>query len=131
MKNKVYIVGSNVETEAILEEAIPNDEVNKYEELRNKRVADNRKKMLQLFPSMGRPNEVDADDEGIPPQAKRQMCVMDGKCTSQAPRPTYERIYGKPPSGTSKDGLYGRAHLRKFFPHQWKLYNVNMSSFRS
>ena len=74
----------------------------------------NRKRMLRSFPSMSRPNEVDADDGGVPPQAKRQMCVTNGKCTSQAPRPTYERIYDKPPSGTSKDDL---PYVRVTFVH--------------
>lgn len=51
--------------------------------------------------------------------------------SSDVKPPTYERIFGKPPSGAAKDGLYGRAYLRDNYPQQWKVYNMNMVIFRS
>jgi len=64
---------------------------------------------------------------------KEQLPFVSGVKGDQKfdfPPPTFDRIFSKPPAGGSKSGLYGRAYLRKYFPHQWKIYNLNMSSFR-
>lgn len=43
------------------------------------------------------------------------------------PIPTYERIFGK----AKKGELKGRDYLRKYFPQQWRIYNMNLKCVRN
>lgn len=81
--------------------------------------------MSKLFPSINRLDKTNAYIEGVILQAKKQVYIPDDEGTLQALRPMYERIYDKPPSETSKDGLCEIMHLKKK-PLQWKFYNMNM-----
>ena len=132
---KIYIFGAGFETKIVSQEAgYEVDEISEYEKLRNERVSFNRKRMLELFP--------DTDFAPLILNTKRQQLqapvhnCIDNEVKKldpfQIPLPTHEQIYGKPLSRhTSKNEVYGRAYLRRFFPHQWKIYNMNMSCFRS
>jgi hypothetical protein len=41
--------------------------------------------------------------------------------------PTYERIFEK----RAKGELQGREFLKKYYPKQWRIYNMNLKSVRT